>query len=228
MAMAAAYSAYAAPDYYLTGEFNGWKPNLEAYKFSQSGSVYTLSLSSLKGEFKITTANWEHQYGAGRTLEPGYVYPLTESGNGYNMKIAESVNGPVKITFYTENMTVRIDTPTRLFLTGEFNGWLVAPAYEFIEKNGLFELRTDHFSGNFRIVTENKTFIAEGTVPSAADGKLKITLDPDGSEADAGVVTVEDSDGTVIYYDLRGIEVQNPGKGIYIRRTGNKTEKIIR
>ena len=29
------------------------------------------------------------------------------------------------------------------------------------------------------------------------------------------------------YFDLRGIRVPNPGNGIYVRRTGNKTDKVI-
>lgn len=30
-----------------------------------------------------------------------------------------------------------------------------------------------------------------------------------------------------IYYNLQGVRVYNPGKGIYIRRTGNKVEKVV-
>lgn len=33
-------------------------------------------------------------------------------------------------------------------------------------------------------------------------------------------------DSTVIYYNLQGVRVQNPNKGIYLRKQGNKTTKI--
>ena len=36
-----------------------------------------------------------------------------------------------------------------------------------------------------------------------------------------------DTDGPVEYYDLQGRRVENPERGIYIRRSGSKTEKII-
>ena len=43
-----------------------------------------------------------------------------------------------------------------------------------------------------------------------------------------GVLTVNvDSNGEEVYYDLNGYRVSNPQRGIYIRRIGNKTEKVI-
>lgn len=37
-----------------------------------------------------------------------------------------------------------------------------------------------------------------------------------------------DNDGPVRYFNLQGVEIDNPGTGIYIRVKGNKTEKVIR
>lgn len=42
-----------------------------------------------------------------------------------------------------------------------------------------------------------------------------------------GNVGVNPSDAPVEYYDLRGIRVENPGRGIYIRRQGSRIEKIL-
>lgn len=44
----------------------------------------------------------------------------------------------------------------------------------------------------------------------------------------SGIDTIETVDGeSARYYNLQGIEIKNPKKGIYIRVTGNKREKII-
>ena len=47
-------------------------------------------------------------------------------------------------------------------------------------------------------------------------------------EVSTGVVPAKvDSGGEEVYYDLNGNRVNNPQHGIYIRRIGNKTEKVI-
>ena len=41
------------------------------------------------------------------------------------------------------------------------------------------------------------------------------------------VENIESIDERPIYYNLQGLPVINPEHGIYIRRIGNKTEKVI-
>lgn len=51
-----------------------------------------------------------------------------------------------------------------------------------------------------------------------------------GAEPDAGVADIvveDDSNAPVEYYNLQGIRVANPENGLYIRRQGNKTTKVI-
>lgn len=43
-----------------------------------------------------------------------------------------------------------------------------------------------------------------------------------------GVNATDSESATPIYYYVNGVRVDNPGKGIFIRRDGDKTEKIIR
>ncbi len=38
---------------------------------------------------------------------------------------------------------------------------------------------------------------------------------------------VEDANAPVEYYDLTGRRVDNPTKGIYIKKVGNRTQKIM-
>jgi len=40
-------------------------------------------------------------------------------------------------------------------------------------------------------------------------------------------VATEETDAPAVYYDMRGIRVDNPTSGLYIRRTGDKVEKVL-
>lgn len=49
------------------------------------------------------------------------------------------------------------------------------------------------------------------------------------NDTTTGVENVSDSndDSEAVYYNLQGIRIDNPTNGVYIRRQGNKTEKVI-
>lgn len=51
----------------------------------------------------------------------------------------------------------------------------------------------------------------------------KEAMNPAGVEG----VAVENADAPVEYYSLQGIRVANPGNGLYIRRQGNKSTKVV-
>ncbi len=54
------------------------------------------------------------------------------------------------------------------------------------------------------------------------------TYNPDGSYqiSAVGNIEAEDAEAPVEYYNLQGIKVENPGNGFFIRRQGNKVEKV--
>lgn len=56
--------ASEAPDIYLRGTFNGWKPTDE-YKFQYSGNEYSIHVDRLDGHFKIADADWSYSYDYG-------------------------------------------------------------------------------------------------------------------------------------------------------------------
>ena len=83
----------------------------------------------------------------------------------------------------------------------------------------------------------------ESTLSRAADGledaltikstdapvdvySLKINFDPVVSGIEKVTVTNEDADAPVEYYNMQGVRVQNPAQGLYIRRQGNRVEKV--
>ena len=44
---------------------------------------------------------------------------------------------------------------------------------------------------------------------------------------DAGIESISDANASVEYYNLNGVKVSEPSNGIYIRKQGTKTEKIV-
>lgn len=47
------------------------------------------------------------------------------------------------------------------------------------------------------------------------------------SSASSIFEVVDNEDAPVVYYNLQGVQVENPSAGIYIRRQGNKTTKVL-
>lgn len=83
----------------------------------------------------------------------------------------------------------------------------------------------------------------ESTLSRAADGledaltikstdapvdvySLKINFDPVVSGIEKVTFTNEDADAPVEYYNMQGVRVMNPAQGLYIRRQGNRVEKV--
>ncbi|MDE6811563.1 MAG: hypothetical protein K2J15_04355, partial [Muribaculaceae bacterium] len=42
-----------------------------------------------------------------------------------------------------------------------------------------------------------------------------------------GVITVETQDGKVRYFNLQGVEIENPENGIYLKEANGKVSKVI-
>lgn len=62
-----------------------------------------------------------------------------------------------------------------------------------------------------------------GTFHSEVD---KFTLDQSGTTTGITAVEAEDADAPVEYYNMQGVRVMNPAQGLYIRRQGNRVEKV--
>ena len=244
----AALPSLAGPDYYLTGSFNDWKPNQAAYKFKENGDIYTLKMASLSGDFKITTSAWEHQYGCATPLGYGKTYKCVESGNAYNMTLASGTGKDITITFDNKEKTIRVDGELTLYLIGEFNDWLISPVYAFIKKGEVYELRTADFTGNFKVVSADNSFSLStgGKVRGNSEmslenegknmqfdgigssyGMIRIIIDPNSDHTLVESSTILSEKREPEYYNLQGVKVNHPEKGIYIKVTGSESEKIL-
>ncbi len=99
----AALSAVAQdyPDIYLRGTVNGWSAE-EAYRFSRSGNVYTISLDNLNGEFKIADSEWQLADFGGETRGMNIAghssYQLKYKGQN----LAADNTGPITLSFIYE------------------------------------------------------------------------------------------------------------------------------
>lgn len=78
-------------------------------------------------------------------------------------------------------------------------------------------------------------------VPDAFTASCKVDITPEGAitpftfnlimvydkNYDAAVEGIVADDSTPVYYNLNGVRINNPEKGIFIKRQGNKTTKVI-
>ena len=62
------------PDLYLKGGLNGWSTQ-DNHKFLREANHYSITLPELDGEFKISDANWQVEFG----VRDGGVYTITSS-----------------------------------------------------------------------------------------------------------------------------------------------------
>lgn len=74
---------------------------------------------------------------------------------------------------------------------------------------------------------EGKILIQAKEVYNGIHSKeVKFSLASDGTTTGITAVEAEDADAPVEYYNMQGVRVQNPGQGLYIRRQGNRVEKV--
>ena len=96
---------------------------------------------------------------------------------------------------------------------------------EEISKLGLFgELdgREITFPDNSIILVER--FYKQGAFVTVPAPMLRITLP---KQTGINDITVDNANAPVEYFNLQGVRVDNPTSGVYIRRQGNQTEKIV-
>lgn len=89
------------PDFYLIGPaVGGWNLGMENMKMTRSGNAYTLTVSSLNGEWKINNGSWALDYGQGQNGMPeaNVLYNVAKGGGNLSTTFTEEV----KVTFTYE------------------------------------------------------------------------------------------------------------------------------
>lgn len=140
---------------YLALEIDGtWWSDHPDYRFTESNGIYRLHVDALPSEFKVTTPDWEQQFGTPDGLVFGQPMACTE-GWGGNFVLPEGVTSVAgaTITVNLTNMVSPVITVMPdLYLAGEINSWHNNDAeYRFAETDGTYRLSVKGLTGKFRI-----------------------------------------------------------------------------
>lgn len=190
-------------------------------------------------------------------LELGQIYSLIKAGNGYNMELAKAdkiTDVTLRFDYYAETLEVdgTLNDVPGLYLVGDLNNWEKSPGYAFTydADNNKYVLTTHNFSGKFRVVSDDSAYnfgggdisLSQETsikhsgesdmtfsgVQTSGLGRVKITVTPiSGMPTTINKIESDDADSAIEYYNLQGIRVIKPERGVYIRRIGSKSEKVI-
>lgn len=152
--LASTLAATAAnPELYLRGEWtnDSWAAT-ENNKMKESNGVYTITVPTLSGKFKIADAKWEYNVSTGNTyMSLGKVY---NCGSGENMGVTGTFTNAT-VTYYYEKQLVLITDNThqlKLYLSGEnFGKWEYDEQYKMTENNGIYTITVPTLSGEFKI-----------------------------------------------------------------------------
>ena len=96
----------ATYDIYIRGANFGWDTCSDANKFTCEGNVYTLTLESLDGEFKIADANWgnvQYTYTAATISAAGTYTFKYNTAEGNNTKASGLKNVTISFTYDKSN-----------------------------------------------------------------------------------------------------------------------------
>lgn len=116
------------PTLYLRGAVNNWGAP-DAYKFSETDGVYTLTIDKLSGEFKIADNSWGTEVSNGKQdMQLATTYS-TLPKSSTNMKMADAEIANVTIVYNAVANTIEItgspvsDIVKTYWIKGTFNGW---------------------------------------------------------------------------------------------------------
>lgn len=112
--LAASSSVFAASDaldsegypvLYVRGEFNNWAAQ-EAFRMARSGDIYTITLPSLNGMFKIGGNEWQYNYGAAKecTVDRASTFKVVQ--NGLNIQAVNLSQVTLEVTFSRQDDAV--------------------------------------------------------------------------------------------------------------------------
>ncbi len=149
--------------FYLVGQFNGWDA-ATALEFTNADSLFTLTVDTLRGAFKVMTArNWEApDYGGDYdvNLTLGVPYTLTERGSNLSCSTIylnaelqlRLVGNDVILTLVSGTPYVTPAENRHFYMTGAFNDWNVETALEFVYADSVYTLTIDTIYGDFKVV----------------------------------------------------------------------------
>lgn len=219
----------------VEGGENTWDDFNKNYRLSPAEN----NLEAVDGDFPLYSGNSSNAFKGMNTYSK---YTITKNEEGeYNLNIlliaAQPVSSPLN----------------KWSLIGAFNGWNGDVEMTQVS-DSVWTVTVDKLDGDFKFranknwklnlgaVSEDKAAVSFGNLYAAAtDGPnfniaeaenvtLRIntdnmTLSVTEGDSSIGYVPVDDSEA--VYFNLQGIRVAKPDKGIYIRVANGKSEKVV-
>lgn len=214
---------YANPEYHVTysaeGMFgNGIRKFTAAYAPTEQW-YYTPQHSGLTG-FNIFKLDGKEYM----------IYPAIDGNSAYNDPFARPADAfAIAEVSYVDGPATDMTMAGETLVDGKLAGTLKARAYGLVNEAGTAPV--------YQSVTA--TAPAYTVVPVEGDSKsVYILMYNNGAPAakwqfsvseTTGVEGVEtvDADAPAVYYNMQGVRVANPAKGLYIRVQGNKATKVV-
>ena len=202
-------------------EFVGktWTVNLKSGEVDDNnGYIATFSAS-----VAVTLPEDVTAYVVTRTLL-SYIYTSEVSGKtipaNTGVILFSENGGNITITEAAANATVAKISTNKLIATGDNS--------VKTSSNKCFVLQEKSGSMTFVKVSKNTTVAANTAYLEGSSwySSMKLSVDNENPEV-SGVEGVEAENAEVEYYNLQGVKVENPEKGIFIKKQGNKTTKVI-
>ena len=202
-------------------EFVGktWTVNLKSGEVDDNnGYIATFSAS-----VAVTLPEDVTAYVVTRTLL-SYIYTSEVSGKtipaNTGVILFSENGGNITITEAAADATVAKISTNKLIATGDNS--------VKTSSNKYFVLQEKSGSMTFVKVSKNTTVAANTAYLEGSSwySSMKLSVDNENPEV-SGVEGVEAENAEVEYYNLQGVKVENPEKGIFIKKQGNKTTKVV-
>ena len=202
-------------------EFVGktWTVNLKSGEVDDNNGY----IATFSANVAVTLPEDVTAYVVTRTLL-SYIYTSEVSGKtipaNTGVILFSENGGNITITEAAADATVAKISTNKLIATGDNS--------VKTSSNKCFVLQEKSGSMTFVKVSKNTTVAANTAYLEGSSwySSMKLSVDNENPEV-SGVEGVEAENAEVEYYNLQGVKVENPEKGIFIKKQGNKTTKVI-
>ena len=202
-------------------EFVGktWTVNLKSGEVDDNNGY----IATFSANVAVTLPEDVTAYVVTRTLL-SYIYTSEVSGKtipaNTGVILFSENGGNITITEAAADATVAKISTNKLIATGDNS--------VKTSSNKYFVLQEKSGSMTFVKVSKNTTVAANTAYLEGSSwySSMKLSVDNENSEV-SGVEGVEADNAEVEYYNLQGVKVENPEKGIFIKKQGNKTTKVV-
>ena len=164
----------------------------------------------------------------------------TQDADGYivsdNRNGALAVNEDLGLVAFVYKITSSIANVRIFNYRVNANGTLSTTfigEYPMTEQKGRSNAMSFDYAGNLYSVNEGAEDLTVYAIPTdnntcTTPAKSSLAIELTDQDITTGIVEVGvDADAAVEYYNLQGVKVVNPSNGIFIKKQGNKTTKVV-